>query len=106
MIIRPQDKQKIIYLAKQTLTQPLKLWAYGSRVNGEAHDGSDLDLVLISKDGEKVDINEYIDFKDALQNSNIPILIQILDWNRIPESFHQNILNNYEEILKFNGLKN
>ncbi len=100
MIIRPQDKQEIISIAKKTLNQPLKLWAYGSRVNGEAHDGSDLDLVLITKDGEKVDISEYMDFKEALQDSNIPILIQILDWNRIPESFHENILANYEEMVR------
>ena len=24
----------------------VEVWAYGSRVNGESHDGSDLDLVL------------------------------------------------------------
>ena len=100
MLIRPQDKEQIISLAKQTLNQPLKLWAYGSRVNGEAHDTSDLDLVLISKDGEKVAISEYINFKEALRDSNIPILIQILDWQRIPESFHKNILANYEEMTR------
>lgn len=98
MLIREKDKKQIIYLAQKTLKQPSKVWAYGSRVSGEAHDMSDLDLVMVSKDGEKVDIGEFLNFKEALQNSNIPILIQVLDWNRIPESFHENILANYEEI--------
>lgn len=98
MLIREKDKKQIIYLAQKTLKQPSKVWAYGSRVSGEAHDMSDLDLVMVSKDGEKADIGEFLNFKEALQNSNIPILIQVLDWNRIPESFHKNILANYEEI--------
>ena len=41
---------------------------------------------------------ELTDFELAVAESNIPIL-QIFDWARIPESFHKNILNNYE-ILK------
>jgi predicted nucleotidyltransferase len=100
MLIRPQDKEKIIELAIKTLTQPCKLWAYGSRVSGEAHDTSDLDMVLISKDGTKIDRSDFVDFIQALQNSNIPILTQVLDWQRIPESFHQNILGNYEEMIR------
>ena len=100
MLIREQDKQEIITLALKTLKHPCKIWAYGSRVSGEAHDTSDLDMVLISKDGSKIDKSDFIDFTQALQNSNIPILTQVLDWQRIPESFHQNILNNHEEMLR------
>jgi len=99
MIIRLQDKEKIISIAKKTLKQPCKIWAYGSRVNGKAHDTSDLDMVIISEDGSKININDFVDFKEALQNSNIPILTQVLDWNRIPESFQKNILENYEEMV-------
>ncbi|MEA1955304.1 MAG: nucleotidyltransferase domain-containing protein [Campylobacterota bacterium] len=98
MLLRDDDKKEIISLAKKILKQPCKLWAYGSRVNGEAHDTSDLDMVLISKDGSKIDIGNFIAFKEALQNSNIPILTQVLDWHRIPDSFHKNILDNYEEM--------
>lgn len=99
MLIRPQDKEQIISLAKQSFTQTLKLWAYGSRVSGEAHDTSDLDMVLITNDGSKVNREDFVKFRDALQDSTIPILTQVLDWNRIPKSFHKNILENYEEII-------
>jgi len=71
MLIREKDKEQIVLLAHKTLKSPSRLWAYGSRVTGEAHEMSDLDLVIISKDGQKVNIAEFIDFKEALQNSNI-----------------------------------
>jgi len=100
MFIRSQDKEIIIALAIKTLKQPCKLWAYGSRVSGEAHDTSDLDMVIISQDGSKIAIGDFVNFIEELQNSNIPILTQILDWQRIPESFHKNILDNYEEMLR------
>ena len=100
MIIRQKDNDTIVSIAKQTLHTPCKLLAYGSRVNGEAHDMSDLDMVLVSKDGKKIDISEFVNFKENLQDSSIPILMQISDWNRIPESFHKNILANCEEMVR------
>lgn len=100
MILREQDKIIIDNIARKTLKTPLEIWAFGSRVNGDAHDTSDLDLVILTKLKKRLNIDELISFKDALQKSNIPILVQILDWNRIPESFHKNILSNYEVLLK------
>lgn len=98
MILRDKDKKSLISIVKRTIQQPVKLWAFGSRVTGDAHDTSDLDLVLISKN-EKINIDDLMNLKDSLKKSNIPIIIQVLDWNRIPTSFHDNILNNYEVIL-------
>lgn len=99
MKLREQDKIRIENIAKQTLRTPLEIWAYGSRVNGDAHDTSDLDLVILTKSKKKLDIDEFMSFKTALQKSNIPILVQVVDWNRIPESFHKNILSNYEILI-------
>jgi len=100
MFIRPQDKSMIILLATKILKQPLRILAYGSRVNGEAHDTSDLDLVLVTDNEEKINISEFVSFKEALQDSNIPIFVQVLDWNRIPKSFHKNIMANHEEFVR------
>lgn len=100
MLIRKKDKENIIALAKKVLVHPVEVWAYGSRVNGTAHDTSDLDMVLVTKDKSKVDLGVLMKFKKHLQDSNIPILTQVLDWNRIPESFHKNILENYEVLVK------
>lgn len=100
MILRNKDKVSIINIAKKTLKTPLEIWAYGARVNGDAHDMSDLDLAILTDSKKKLDIEELMNFKNVLQKSNIPILIQVLDFNRVPESFHKNISANYEVLLK------
>ena len=68
----------------------VEVWAYGSRVTGDSHEGSDLDLVLRSHTLEPLG-GEYLDLIEALDESNIPILIQAHDWARLPESFHEEI---------------
>jgi len=100
MLLRQKDRVSILTIAQQTLKTPLEIWAYGSRVNGDAHDMSDLDLVVLTKSTKKLNINELMNFKNILQKSNIPILIQVLDFYRIPESFQKNISANYDVLLK------
>ncbi len=96
MLLREKDKNEIALIAEQTIKTPSQILAYGSRVNGDAHDTSDLDLVIVTKEKKPLDIDELLDFRESLKKSNIPILIQVLDWGRIPESFRENILKNYE----------
>ena len=72
----------------------VEVWAYGSRVTGESHEGSDLDLVLRTSTLEPLG-GEYLDLIEALEQSNIPILIQAYDWARLPASFHQEIERDY-----------
>ena len=71
-----------------------EVWAYGSRVTGKSHDGSDLDIVLRSPTLEPLG-DGYLDLIDALEQSNIPILVQAHDWARLPESFHREIERGY-----------
>ncbi len=60
----------------------VEVWAYGSRVNGRSHDGSDLDLVLRSPKLAEIDISRLADFIEALQDSTIPFLVEARDWAR------------------------
>ena len=85
---RPYRKQLEALLCEHA--PGVEVWAYGSRVSGESHEGSDLDLVLRSPTLEPLG-GEYLDLVEALENSNIPILIQVHDWARLPASFHQEI---------------
>ncbi len=72
----------------------VEVWAYGSRVSGSSHKGSDLDLVLRGPTLEPLG-GEYLDLIEALEESNIPILIQAHDWARLPTSFHHEIEQDY-----------
>ena len=72
----------------------VEVWAYGSRVNGESHEGSDLDLALRGPALEPLD-GGYYDLLEAIEKSNIPILIQAHDWAMLPETFHREIERDY-----------
>ena len=67
-----------------------EVWAYGSRVTQDNHPGSDLDLALRGPALKRLG-SGYHDLLDAIEQSNIPILVQAHDWARLPESFHREI---------------
>ena len=71
-----------------------EVWAYGSRVTGENHDGSDLDLVVRGPELEPSG-DGFFQLLEAIEKSNIPILVQGHDWARLPESFHRQIEREY-----------
>jgi predicted nucleotidyltransferase len=72
-----------------------EVWAYGSRVVGGAHEGSDLDLVLRNPHDLAQDVPDWIDLKEALQKSTLPLLVEVHLWPRLPTSFHSNIEAGY-----------
>lgn len=73
----------------------VEVWAYGSRVNGRSHDGSDLDLALRAPGLTKIPAEQIADFKDAIYDSTIPFLIEARDWARLPERFQREIERDY-----------
>ena len=73
----------------------VEVWAYGSRVNGLGHDGSDLDLVLRGPGLEEVPLDRLMDFEEAVRESTIPCLVEARDWARLPERFHREIEREY-----------
>ena len=66
--------------------------AFGSRVNGTSHQGSDLDLVTRNPIDPTLYQPGLSGLREALSESNLPILVDILDWARLPESFQQEII--------------
>ncbi|MDO5058239.1 MAG: nucleotidyltransferase domain-containing protein [Lautropia sp.] len=75
-----------------------QVWAYGSRVTGKSHEGSDLDLVLRNTVNLSVRTPEWPDLQEALRDSDLPILVDVHDWASLPEDFHRNIERAYVEI--------
>jgi predicted nucleotidyltransferase len=69
-----------------------EVWAYGSRVQGTSHDGSDLDLVVRNPTDLTLPQIGLLDLREALSESELPILVDLLDWAWIPESFRQEIV--------------
>jgi len=68
-----------------------EVWAYGSRVNGDCHEASDLDLVVRNPVTLDEALPDLSDLKEALVESNLPIRVDVVDWARIPEAFRREI---------------
>ena len=98
MLIREKDKQTLLHIFSAT-NYPIEVWAYGSRVNGSAHEGSDLDLVVRSQNLAPIPLNVFGGLYEKIKESNIPILVELWDWAHLPHSFHINIEQQYEMLF-------
>ena len=72
----------------QQIIPEAQVWAYGSRVDGTAHSGSDLDIAVVGT-------GDITKLKNAIQESNIPFLVDIVKFENLPESFQKEILKKY-----------
>ncbi len=95
LFLKPQYLQMLQEIFKAYCPNA-EIWAYGSRINGTAHNGSDLDLVVKNFNDSSKDI--FV-LKELINDSNIPILVDILDFNHIPASFQKEIEKNYVVIF-------
>jgi len=89
MIDLDHDSLKIVKkIIKQHLPNA-EVKAFGSRVKGTAKAFSDLDLVIFSD--KKIAIDKMNEIKFAFSDSNLPILVDIIDWNAISAEFQAKI---------------
>lgn len=95
MLLRTKDKNTLWGIFS-TVELPIEVWAYGSRVSGTAHEGSDLDLVIRSQNLKPLPRATYNELRDKIRDSNIPILVELRDWALLPEYFHKSIERQYE----------
>ena len=88
--------RKIIksYISNKTV------WAYGSRVSWKADERSDLDLALF--DCSPMEISEL---KEALEESDLLISVDVMDWENIPAKFQENIKKKYVVLQEKTELK-
>lgn len=104
MLIREKDKQTLPHIFATVKNLPVEVWAYGSRVNGTAHSGSDLDLVMRGPNFSQLPVAVVAGLYEKIKESNIPILVELRDWAQLPASFHKNIEQQYEVL--FDNQKN
>lgn len=91
----PERYLQMVQAILQTHLPNAEVWAYGSRVNGDYYEASDLDLVVRQPEDlsrQQLNLGEVI---DAFSESNLPIIVQLVDWARIPTDFHAEIAENY-----------
>lgn len=88
-----------LQMVKEILRRHLSgrtVWAFGSRVTGVAKPHSDLDLVIFG--AEKLPAKTLSALNEAFAQSNLPMRVDIVDWNRISEEFQGIIKRAYVEL--------
>ena len=91
----PKRYLQMVQAILQTHLPNAEVWAYGSRVNGDYYEASDLDLVVRQPEDlsrKQINLGEVV---DAFSESNLPIIVQLVDWARIPTDFHAEIAENH-----------
>jgi predicted nucleotidyltransferase len=84
------DEKKIIQVILQKYLPPnTTVWAFGSRVKGNAKKFSDLDLAIDAQKPLSFSILTSISFD--LSESDLPYKIDIIDWQTTSKNFQANI---------------
>lgn len=71
---------------------------FGSRIEGKGQRFADLDLVLMA--AEKLDWRRIEALKDAFAASDLPMLVDVHDYNAVSEDFQAVINKKYEVIQR------
>lgn len=88
--LNPNDLTQVKAILKQHAPKAV-VWAYGSRVNGNSHDASDLDLVIRNPDSPQKPQGNLASLKQAFIDSDLPFLVDIMDWAYLPECYRTEI---------------
>lgn len=99
--ILPRHLKMVKDLLRQHLPDA-NVWAYGSRVTGKGHEASDLDLVVRNRENPQVELSGVTELKEAFVESDLPIRVDVVEWARVPESFHRNIEEKYVVVQEGN----
>lgn len=86
-------------IVKHILTEHVPqytVWVFGSRVGGVVKAHSDLDLAVLSD--RPLDLNCLGNLRDAFENSDLPIRVDIVDWSTITNEFRDVIKSRYEVV--------
>lgn len=86
----PEDLLQVKTILKQWVPN-LEIWAYGSRVNGNCHAASDLDLVIRNPESLQQPTRNIAALKQAFRDSDLPIIIDVMDWAQLPDSYRAEI---------------
>ena len=93
MIDLSEKQLKIINNILITNIPECEVWAFGSRVIGNARRNSDLDLVIRSN--ELLPLRLLENLRDDFSLSDLTIIVDVIDWNNIDEPFMDIIKQKY-----------
>ena len=85
--IRPDHLEIVQDILRGHVPAGVKVWVFGSRANWTTKDSSDLDLAL---EGDNALSHKLLGvLKDAFEDSALPYMVDVVDINRIGDSFRR-----------------
>ena len=91
--LEPQHLQVVQHILSEHVPE-CEVRVFGSRANGTARRFSDLDLALISP--KPIPWEQMEAVKDAFSESDLPIMVDVLDWHEASAGFRKRVLQNFE----------
>jgi len=88
--LKPEHRAIVLDILRAHLPPQAKVWVFGSRANGRARRGSDLDLAIDL--GQALPSDTEYDLKFAFEDSDLPWTVDVLDWWSVEDGiFRQNV---------------
>lgn len=94
--LNPQDWNEVCHILETHLPE-YPVWAFGSRVKWTAKPYSDLDLAIITR--QPLSLTQMAAIKEAFDESDLSIRIDIVDWATTSESF-RNLINQNKIVVQ------
>ena len=91
-IILPAEQLRLVLDLTGKHLPGIEVWAYGSRVRGNPRRYSDLDLVAFIRQGQAAKADGL---REAFEESDLPIRVDLFLWDELPETFHEQIREQY-----------
>lgn len=89
------DQWRVLLAILAECLPGVRVWAFGSRVNGTAKRSSDLDLVAFA---EATELPQVGNAREALEESSLPFRVDLHVWSELPPTFQENIRERYEDV--------
>lgn len=94
--VKPEHLEIIKKIFRE-FTPGASVLAFGSRVNGNFKEWSDLDLVVIPK--SPLSPMAMTRLKSAFEESDLPYRVDVMDWNSVSSEFRKLIQSKHEVII-------
>lgn len=92
-ILLSESERRIVQSILQTHCKNTKVFAFGSRVKGNAKPYSDLDLVI--KADNVLDLSDIACLKDEFCHSDLIFKVDICDWQSLDDDFKKALKMNW-----------
>lgn len=97
MILLNEEEITIVKKILTNYCPDAKVWLFGSRTTGKAKQYADLDILI--KMNQPIPLRVMFLIKDDFAESNLPFIVDVVDWHRITPEFRMLITPQLHEFI-------